>query len=272
MDYFLWWSTYRVEDDLVMQNKLEELAQLGSLRLDEKDTQDRYTDVVEARKKFVELIGIKPETIKEVQNHRQTLIPLDTFILTQRTMYNFGLDAVKIVNSLPSTIGLAPESIKDKIDNLTILGLDAVKIVNSHPATLGYAPESVKAKVLLLNRLGHTLRWRGSVQSLIEYYPSILGFNKKKLIVLAHIAAKKLNSQEQTMTTTQLQSALIVPLEKYIIALGEKPETDYTVSDLVKKSRQIKLSSKQRSIDAMKLAPSLGKIGASYLRYKRKKT
>ncbi len=180
-----------------------------------------------------------------------------------------GIDAVKLVNAMPQAIGLAPESVREKMDNYTALGIDAVKLVNAMPSAIGYAPESVRNKIEFLRRSVKLLKWEYSPEQLVNTYPAILGFNTKKLSVLRRIAAVHLDLNARTVNPNTIRSSLIIPLEKYIIAISQlQEEQTIPLSKLFLKARNIKLDSSDRKELAVEVAPSLGRIGVVYLDYR----
>jgi hypothetical protein len=182
-----------------------------------------------------------------------------------------GLDAAKVVNTLPATIGYAPESVREKMSNLTALGLDAAKVVNASPAAISLAPESAREKIRFLRRSARLLKWQYTAEDLVNTYPALLGFNTNKLAILRRFAAHHVNSAARTSSPNTLRSNLIVPLEKYIIALSHHGDDQtYSLIELSKMARNIKLDSSQRKEQAIELAPSLGRIGAMYLFYRDK--
>ena len=203
-------------------------------------------------------IGLAPESIhKKFQNFT-----------------DLGLDAVKILNALPPAIGYAPESIHKKFQNFTDLGLDAVKIINAMPSAISYAPESVLRKVRLLQCLAFRLQWQGSVNSLIEASPNLLGFNSRKLVLLGRLAATQASRADRTIEPKVLKSHLIMPLEQYLIALdkqissNDEPPT-MNIKEFYNAAAKLKLNAPDRKEQAKEIARSgrLGRIGAKYLKY-----
>ena len=364
-----WLEVYGVDPqwmyDPVLRQSLNDTIITGSLRLDEPVNEDKWQDVVSARRSFLEFIGLSAGLVDSYEITQPTLIPLDTFIRTQRTMHSFGLDAprlvnampsaigyasesvrekmdnytalgidavklvnashsaisfapesvrekmdnytalgidavklvnaspsaigyapesvrekmdnytalgidaVKLVNAMPQAIGLAPESVREKMDNYTALGIDAVKLVNAMPSAIGYAPESVRNKIEFLRRSVKLLKWEYSPEQLVNTYPAILGFNTKKLSVLRRIAAVHLDLNARTVNPNTIRSSLIIPLEKYIIAISQlQEEQTIPLSKLFLKARNIKLDSSDRKELAVEVAPSLGRIGVVYLDYR----
>ncbi len=153
-----WLEAYGADPTWVDDPELSKLLNYtiitGSLRLDEPVNQDRWQEVVSARRSFLEFIGLSAELIDSFQVEHPTIIPLDTFIGTQRVMHSWSLDAAKLVNANPTAIGFAPESVREKMANFTALGIDAAKLVNANPSAIGLAPESVREKMANFTALG----------------------------------------------------------------------------------------------------------------------
>jgi len=183
-----------------------------------------------------------------------------------------GLDATKVINALPAAIGLAPESVRAKFENLAELGLDATKVINALPAAIGLAPESVRTKMRLLDRITRLLRWEHSAKELIETFPAILGHNKQKLLIEARIAAYNLDESARSSNPQQVRSGLIIPLEQFILALADTDQNGdapQTLPGLYKKASGYRRSPEERREQALQSAPSLGKVGIRYLRYRK---
>ncbi len=299
-----WLDSYGVDSawqsDTALRQSLNELIELGSLRLYKSVNQDRWLDVVSARISFLNFVGIADDFIKEFQTNYPTITPLDTFISTQRVMHSLGLNAARVVNASQAAIGLAPESVREKMANLTALGLDAAQVVNAFPTAIGYAPESVRGKMANLTALGldaarvvnatpadislapesvrekmlflrssaRLLRWQNPAEELVNAFPALLGYSTKKLAILRHIAARHVDSTERTSSPFMLRSKLITPLEKYIIAISRLEDDQVlSLSELSREARNIKLDSLERKELASEIAPSMGRIGTMYLDY-----
>ena len=267
-----WLSSFGVDpswqDDPTLAVELNELIRLGSEHINESDSESQYQQIILAREKFFDFVGVDSETFKTFCRATPTIIPLDTFVGTQRLMNTLGLDAVKIINTLPAAIGFAPESVRAKVDNLTELGLDAVKIINTLPAAIGLAPESVRAKVRFLERTVKFLQWEFTAKDIVEEYPAILSFSTKKLRILKRIATMHLTENARSITPRRLKSFLITPLEKYLLSIAAAEQTPQG-DMLLDEARRIKLNARERKAEAKKLARTgeLGRIGTMYLDY-----
>ena len=188
------------------------------------------------------------------------------------SLEELGLDAVKIINAMPSAISLAPESVKDKVANLEELGLDTVKIINATPAAIGYAPESVRNKISYINRLAKTLEWQGSVNELINYYPAVLSFSRKKLGILARIAADSFAPERRHLTKSEVTASLINPLENYIAGPDDVADDQKDFYDLARtrgkhSNRLPKVERRARALGAVASGGISPKIAKRYLVY-----
>ena len=70
-----------------------------------------------AREKFFRFVRVSDETLSffMVESNHPTIIPLDTFIGTQRMFAQYDLNASKVINKFPSALGYAPETVKEKL-------------------------------------------------------------------------------------------------------------------------------------------------------------
>jgi len=183
------------QDDPTLAVELNELIRMGSERINESYDESQHQQIILAREKFFGFVGIDAETLRAFRQVNPTIIPLDTFISTQRVMHNLGLDAVKIINTQPSAIGLAPESVRAKVDNFTALGLDAVKIINTLPSVIGLAPESVRAKVDNFTALGlDAVKIINTLPSAIGYAPESVRAKVNNFTALGLDAVKIINT------------------------------------------------------------------------------
>ena len=235
-----WLSSFGVDpswqDDPTLAVELNELIRLGSEHINESDSESQYQQIILAREKFFDFVGVDSETCKTFCRATPTIIPLDTFVGTQRLMNTLGLDAVKIINTLPAAIGLAPES--------------------------------VRAKVRFLERTVKFLQWEFTAKDIVEEYPAILSFSTKKLRILKRIATMHLTENARSITPRRLKSFLITPLEKYLLSIAAAEQTPQG-DMLLDEARRIKLNARERKAEAKKLARTgeLGRIGTMYLDY-----
>ncbi len=205
-----WLDSYGVDSawqsDTALRQSLNELIELGSLRLYKSVNQDRWLDVVSARISFLNFVGIADDFIKEFQTNYPTITPLDTFISTQRVMHSLGLNAARVVNASQAAIGLAPESVREKMANLTALGLDAARVVNASPAAIGLAPESVREKMANLTALGL------DAAQVVNAFPTAIGY-----------APESVREKMANLTALGLDAAQVV--NAFPTAIGYAPES-----------------------------------------------
>ncbi len=153
-----WLSSFGVDDNCLNNGDfIEEINSYileGSQKLGNPGNEELYQSIILARYKFFDFIGIGDEVLDIFKKSNPTLIPLDTFISTQRVLESHNINGSKIIQTSPFIIGLAPESVEIKINNLRNLGIDACKAINSSPVTLSLAPEYIEAKIDTLNNLG----------------------------------------------------------------------------------------------------------------------
>lgn len=277
-----WLTKFGVEptwcEDDHTRDQLDACIALGSRRIDEADGWADRNAVVVAREAFMSFAKLDATALDQFRHICPVLIPLDTFIKTQREMHALGLDAVKVINTLPAAIGLAPESVQQKVANLTALGLDAVKVINTQPAAIGLAPESVQQKVRLLYRSAKVLKWDHSAAELINYYPALLSFNAQKLTVLRRLVAQHISQASRHTDHRQIASALIVPLEQYILALAAVPNdkiqnperTD--IATFAKAAKAHRMTAPERRTQALKVVGNgqvVGRLAVMYMSYRR---
>ena len=236
------------QDDPKARNHLNDLIELGSMRLDEPINHVNRSAIIDARTMFMHFVGVEQDTLDVFLHQNPTIIPLDTFTATQRTIFELGLDAVKIINTFPGTIK--------------------------------FAPESVREKVRFLNRSIDVLRWEHTAVELINFYPALLSFSTKKLAVLRRIAGTHINEASRSAEPKVVASALIVPLEKYILELSKAGDTDLyeqtaiipSVEELAKTAKRHNLNAvnrREQALQAVMDGSDLGKIATMYLAYRK---
>ncbi len=239
-----WLSSYGVDntwtEDPEQFKSLNDTVNVGSFRLNGSENQEKWQDVILARQRFLGLIGLSAEFIESYQAQLPTLVPLDTFIGTQRVLKSWGLDAVKLINAMPSAIS--------------------------------YAPESVRMKMRFLRRSVKLFKWEHSAEELVNSQPTLIYLSTKRLAVLQRIAATYLEPSSKESSPKTLRSSLVIPLENYIIAASNLKEGQrVSLKELNRAARAIKLKSPERKDLVLKNAPSLGRIGIKYEAYSEKK-
>lgn len=199
-------AEYPREDDRTLVHQLNELVDLGSVRMNPQTDVELRSEVVSARESFMNIVGVKPGPISRFKKDRPTLLPLDTFINAQRAMFQLGLDAPRIIDDTPSSLNYTAESIHAKIDVLTQIGIDAASVINQHPASLGLSGETVRQKVALYETLG-----LDPVKIINKHAPA-LGFS-----------VKSIRSKFDGLTDLGLDAKKVV--SGYPAVLGLAPET-----------------------------------------------
>ena len=168
-----WLSSYGVDNtwtkDPEQFKSLNDTVNLGSFRLNEPENREKRQDVISARRDFLKSIGLSAKIIDAYQTEYPALIPLDTFIGTQRVLHPLGIAAARLINAYPAAINYAPESVREKMANYTSLGIDAAKLINAMPAAINYAPDSVREKMANYTSLGI------EAVKLINAYPAAIG-------------------------------------------------------------------------------------------------
>ncbi|MFA5003707.1 MAG: hypothetical protein WC498_00285 [Candidatus Saccharimonadales bacterium] len=156
---------------------INQLVTEGSRRLKEQGSDDdARSNILGARAAFVELMGAVSETTnRAVRDDNSLPAPLDTLVGTLRVLYSRGIDVPKAVNQNPAILGLGPESIGAKLDNLADHGIDAASVINKFPNTLNYPPESILARLNNLSAQGI------DAIKVVKANPSILGMAPESL-------------------------------------------------------------------------------------------
>ncbi len=211
-------------------------------------------DTTKVLTKYPYLLSLSPELIKN----------------KVKFLSDAGLDYVKIINKSSAILGLATDNVSSKINNLNSLGFDAVKIINSNPSVLSFNIDTVNSKLLLLNRTAKLLKWDYSAIDLINAYPIILGFSANKLKILRRIASTYIDYDQNYLEPKVIASALIRPLEQYLLAVNGLDDSKLSLNSLIKEVSKYKnYDSDERKIYANDLANTgkLGRIGTMYLNY-----
>jgi len=133
---------------------LNNIISIGSIWIEDAGTVSE-TQILEAREYFFSLLTkFEDRNLTRFKDSHFWTMPLDTVVLTQRELFQQGIDGPKVINAMPSILGYAPESVREKLNNLAGLGIDGPKVINAMPQILGYAPESVREKLNNLAGLG----------------------------------------------------------------------------------------------------------------------
>lgn len=225
---------------------------------------------------------------------------LDRILLRLDAFEQAGIDGVKAINTAPNIMSISIDAIAQKIEDLGRMGLDAEQVVRTHPnllalpseklfsrmrelegigvgpghlskqpSLLGYGPEKIAQKIDYLRRLAGIFEWRYDVSDLIDAYPAVLAFDRKKLGVLARIAAEKGAQEDGQLEPTELAAFLRTPVESYLVTIADKPDMRGLLN-LYRETRKTKDFQAERRDKAtrLSLANKLGRLGTSYLAYR----
>lgn len=150
---------------------MNSLVAEGSAQLGRSNDEDLQRATLKAREQFLDtLTAIGQDARETFKDNNPWAIPLDTIVATQRLLYRSGINAAKAVNGFPNILGYAPESVEDKLANLTKYGIGPAKAVNGFPTVLGYAPKSVEDK--LDNLIARDI----DISKVVSVFPAVLGY------------------------------------------------------------------------------------------------
>ncbi|MFZ1249448.1 MAG: hypothetical protein WAQ24_03940 [Candidatus Saccharimonadales bacterium] len=204
---------------------LENMVMTGSLQLTQNTDPETVDSVMRAREEFFgEVLGWADpdhpvaESYRIFRNTNERAVPISTVLLAQSTMLALGLNATKIVNALPAAIGLSPEGIRAKMDNLTALGLNAIKIVNAHPAAISLSPEGIRAKMDNLTALGL------NATKIVNAHPATIGLSpegiRAKINALVEHGVIRRSSELPLDSTSQISAFFMLPIESLLLYLA----------------------------------------------------
>ncbi len=332
-----WLSSYGIDpswhDNMPLRTQLDQVITLGSHKINRSDDDATRRQVIQAREYFLDFIGVEPATINLIRKTNPTLVPLDTLLAAYRTIQtnqlnitkivrqysavvnmsaqtiqntiddlfkcgldapriinanpsslghsiqyftnrihdldDCGLDARKIINRLPGILGPSMQTIHNKLNNLNAHGLDSIAIVNANPSLLTYSMQTINERIRLLSRTVRLLQWHFAAQDLIKIHPNILNYSQKKIAILRRIAATYLKPAARDIEPKHLRSIIIVPLEQYLIALDAKPSKQpVAMTQLHSQAVHYRhLTLEERHQQAKLISARLGRIGAMYLDY-----
>lgn len=102
--------------------------------------------------------GISREAVDEIFADKPTGYSAEQVDAHMACLQQLGFtDPLKLITTLPATLGLAPDSIRTKLDNLRTLGFtNPIALITAQPTILSYAPESIRTKLDNLRALGFT--------------------------------------------------------------------------------------------------------------------
>lgn len=148
----------------------------GSINLQKGANPEMFSQVMEAREAFYEMLGWHHEDHplhKSSEQFREShirVMPLVTLIETARVLTSYNIDVRKVVKVFPAVLSFTPKSVRNKIEYLSDIGFDAVKIINVAPkASLGLALASQQSRIKNLTALGL------DAKKVISTAPGVLG-------------------------------------------------------------------------------------------------
>lgn len=123
--------------------------------------------VLEARRVFFGALGL--QTVVDAPDVSDTIVPLNTFVCTQRLLGLLGVDVKRVTNAHPMLATYSYDSVLNKLEALIANNVNAIKMVNECPSLLGYAPQTIVFKMETFAKLGITAE-------AIENYPTMLTY------------------------------------------------------------------------------------------------
>jgi len=134
---------------------LNHIISIGSISIKDAETELR-SRIIEARESFFSLLPeIENETLTRFkEDNHPWMMPLDTFVLTQRELFQQGIDGPKVINACPTILDLPPKLARERLDNLKSAGIDVPKVINACQTILIYTPELVKERLDNLKSAG----------------------------------------------------------------------------------------------------------------------
>jgi hypothetical protein len=302
-----WLAPFGVDTRLWSVDHLEQIEQariVGSDWLRQQGNHDRtYDAVMRARQTFLELIGLPEEAIESVRSVSPTLLPPNAFIARQRflaersvnnkkitmkepnTLTNrrgtlekifdeieaLGVDPGRLINSRPGMIRANSSRLKEKIESLQELGLDALRLANSYPPILARHPETIRQKVKHIRRLAWALHWNYNADELIYAFPTVLSFDRRRLMVLGRIAAERTSTGARKAHPGKLKSLLIDSVESIMLGVARADEEPLRIDQLIRAARYNQRDKQDRQQAALELAERDGlgsRISGTYMRYR----
>jgi len=181
---------------------------------------------------------------------------------------SLGIDGPKVINAMPSILSFAPESVREKLNNLAGLGIDGPKIINAMPSILSLAPESVKAKLRILYstaRAWQVENYRLIINKLVEANPMLLSYKPDRNRVLVRIISNSIASNED-MDPKRILAITNTNLEATLAAYLENKHDIHQPEELIKLSRRYKKLGKEALLEIIRLNVSEDSVLKIYRR------
>ena len=153
----------------------------------------------------------------------------------------------KMIESLPPILSYGFENIDTKISGLKDRGFtNPTKMIGSSPAILSYGFGNIDSKVNLLSKLSNLYRINLNPITTIESNPAILGVKFKKLIVIARVLREYQPSSDDIQR--KISILYTINLESLLISYSQKKAND-NIDNLTNTARNIqkqKLSKEEK--------------------------
>jgi hypothetical protein len=215
-------------------DSMNQIVEIGSEHLKttkriEGADSSRQLEIVAARELFFGyLTKISQKAINKLRTtSAPKLVPINTFIETQRVFRGSEISAAPIIEKYPYIINYGPELAKNKISGLESLSInvktlatnpsifsssvetiesklknleaaglkDASKVVNACPTLLNLSIDSVQAKLRALYAPARKWGWPNyeeKVNGFVDQWPQILTYSSAKIRTLVRIATETL--------------------------------------------------------------------------------
>jgi hypothetical protein len=155
------------------------------------------------------ILHYAPETIEETISHLGK--------------EGLGLNATKIINTLPSILGMSIRSIDASISNLEELGINAVKCINGSPPILVRSPRTIRERVAYMDELGF------DTHKIIRQLPNVLGYSKdaldQKIAYLRSLGLDPIKVLNTSPTTLSMSTETMQKKADNLAGLGLEPAT-----------------------------------------------
>jgi hypothetical protein len=227
-------------------------------------------------------LGIALKTVQK----QPILVTLNRNMLAAKMEYlaTTSSDAATVLNRAPTVSGLSIDTISSRVANLSRLGLNPTAVIDRFPKVLTSTEQTIAYKAAYIMRVAAFLGWDADPHELINAYPSILSAANPRLRLLARVFATSVHSSRQQAPIKTIGSALITPIDSYIIALGdarydhENLATDsitlakVATNRLARDKQQQPANRKQHAQEALPrlYAGNAGKIALMYEQYSTK--
>ena len=276
-----WLDSFRIDyegNTEYSDKKLQEIIRIGSIHINEDTNKETKATIMQARYDFYYgYLGVENEDhpLRKsfdsfINTTNKCIIPIDTFINTQRTLSELGVDGAKVVNKLPTALCYAPDSVREKMEKFAELGIDGAKVVNKHTVAIGLAPESVRKKMQNFTELGI------DGAKVVNKYPSAIGFAPESVRIKFR-TLKHAGVTVEEMSIEDVCVVLITPNEIVLSYLANRTQTNKTLGAELQQHKKIhnltNLANRNEHFEEQypELPKQLGIHALELVRYKDKK-